>query len=43
MHTRFKRGLPDPADHVYVIEALAKMLGVDAPKLPDEIDENWIN
>lgn len=36
-------GLPDPADHVYVIEALSKMLGVDVPKLPDDIDENWIN
>ena len=36
-------GLPDPADHLYVVEALEKMLGVEAPKIPAEVDENWIN
>lgn len=35
-------GLPDPADHVYVVEALEKMLGVEVPKLPNEIDENFM-
>lgn len=36
-------GLPDPADHVYVIAALEKILGAKAPAIPDEIDESWIN
>ena len=36
-------GLPDPADHIYVIEALEKVLGIKAPKIPEEIDEQWIN
>lgn len=36
-------GLLDPADHIYVVEALCKMLGVNAPSIPDEIDANWIN
>lgn len=36
-------GLPDPADHLYVVEALEKMIGVEVPKIPDEIDEQWIN
>lgn len=36
-------GLPDPVDHLYVVEALEKMIGVEVPKIPDEIDEQWIN
>lgn len=36
-------GLPDPADHLYVIKGMEKMLGVKAPQIPDEIDETWIN
>ena len=36
-------GLPDPADHPYVVEALARFLGVEVPKIPAEIDEQWIN
>lgn len=36
-------GLPDPADHIYVIEALEKLVGVKAPSIPAEIDEAWIN
>lgn len=36
-------GLPDPADHLYVIEALKMMLKVAAPEIPEEIDEAWIN
>ncbi len=36
-------GLPDPADHFYVTKALEQFLGVDAPSIPEEIDEKWIN
>lgn len=36
-------GLPDPADHFYVVRALEKMLGVVTPQIPAEIDEKWIN
>lgn len=36
-------GLPDPADHHYVVGALEKMLQVTAPAIPAEIDEKWIN
>lgn len=36
-------GLPDPADHPYVVEALSKYIGVEVPKIPAEIDEQWIN
>lgn len=36
-------GLPDPADHLHVIEALKMMLKVAAPEIPEEIDEAWIN
>lgn len=36
-------GLPDPADHIYVVEALCQMLGVDVPTIPDDIDSYWIN
>lgn len=36
-------GLPDPADHLYVVEALEKMIGVKAPVIPAEINEEWIN
>lgn len=36
-------GLPDPADHIYVVRALEKFLGVKAPEIPSEIDEAWIN
>ena len=36
-------GLPDPADHFYVTKALEKFLGVKAPEIPEEINEEWIN
>ena len=34
-------GLPDPLDHLLVVEALEKMLGVKAPMIPKEVDESW--
>lgn len=36
-------GLPDPADHIYVVQALEKYLGITVPHIPEEIDEKWIN
>lgn len=36
-------GLPDPADHLYVVKALETMINVEAPGIPSEIDEKWIN
>lgn len=36
-------GLPDPADHIYVVEALERFLGVKAPEIPEEVDESFIN
>lgn len=36
-------GLPDPADHVYVVKALGQMLGVEAPGFDELIDTAWIN
>lgn len=35
-------GLPDPSDHIYVIKALEKMLGLEAPIIPEKYDEEWI-
>ena len=36
-------GLPDPADHLLVVKGMEQMLGIKAPEIPSEIDENWIN
>lgn len=34
-------GLPDPKDHLYVVEALEKMLNVSTTRIPKEVDETW--
>lgn len=34
-------GLPDPADHFYVVEALEKMLNIKTQTIPKEVDESW--
>ena len=34
-------GLPDPKDHLYVIEALEKMLNTKVEPIPQEVDESW--
>lgn len=36
-------GLPDPADHIYVIRALEIFTGREVPHLPEEINEEWID
>lgn len=34
-------GLPDPKDHLYVVEALEKMLNIKVQSIPNEVDETW--
>lgn len=34
-------GLPDPLDHFYVVEALERMLNINSPRIPQEVDESW--
>lgn len=36
-------GLPDPLDHEYVVAALAKMLNVPEPKLPEEVNVDFLS
>lgn len=33
-------GLPNPKDHLHVVETLEKMLNIKVPKIPLEVDES---
>lgn len=34
-------GLPDPLDHLLVVEALEKMLNIETINIPSEVNESW--